>query len=30
MPYDYVLKNVALDFWSMLKEDWVDTQKFLE
>jgi C1A family cysteine protease len=30
MPYDYVLKNVALDFWSLLKEEWVDTQKFFE
>jgi C1A family cysteine protease len=28
MPYDYVLKRIALDFWSMLKMEWVDTEQF--
>jgi hypothetical protein len=30
MPYDYILKGVALDFWSLLKMEWVDTDPFLE
>ncbi len=30
MPYDYVLKNIALDFWSMLMMKWVDTDQFFE
>ena len=28
MPYDYVLKNIALDFWSMLMMEWVNTEEF--
>jgi C1A family cysteine protease len=28
MPYEYVLKGVALDFWSLLKMEWVDTDRF--
>jgi len=28
MPYEYVLKGVALDFWSLLKMEWVDTDQF--
>lgn len=28
MPYDYVLRSIALDFWSMLKMEWVDTDQF--
>jgi C1A family cysteine protease len=28
MPYDYVLKNVANDFWSLLKMEYVDTGQF--
>ena len=28
MPYEYVLKGVALDFWSLLKTEWVDTDQF--
>ena len=30
MPYEYALKNVAMDFWSLLKLEWVDTQRFFE
>ena len=30
MPYDYILQGVALDFWSLLKMEWVDTDQFLE
>jgi len=28
LPYDYVLNEVAADFWSMLKQEWVDTGQF--
>jgi len=28
LPYDYVLKGLAIDFWSMLKQQWVDTGQF--
>lgn len=28
LPYDYVLNKLALDFWSLLKMEWVDTKKF--
>jgi C1A family cysteine protease len=28
MPYDYVLNNLALDFWSLLGMDWVDSKQF--
>jgi C1A family cysteine protease len=28
LPYDYVLNNLASDFWSLLKMDWVDTKQF--
>jgi len=28
MPYDYVLKKVALDFWSLLDMKWIDTGAF--
>jgi C1A family cysteine protease len=30
IPYDYVLKNIALDFWSMLMMKWVDTDQFFK
>jgi len=30
MPYDYVVKGVAMDFWSLLSMDWVDTDRFFE
>jgi C1A family cysteine protease len=28
LPYDYVLNGLALDFWSLLSIEWVDTNKF--
>jgi C1A family cysteine protease len=28
LPYDYVLKGHALDFWSILKLDWIETGQF--
>jgi len=28
MPYQYVLDRLALDFWSLLKMEWVDTKQF--
>lgn len=28
IPYDYVLQNIAQDFWSLLKLDWVNTDQF--
>jgi C1A family cysteine protease len=28
LPYDYILNKLALDFWSLLKMDWVATKQF--
>lgn len=28
MPYQYVLQGIALDFWSLLNMEWVDTDEF--
>jgi C1A family cysteine protease len=28
LPYDYVLNRLALDFWSLLSMEWVDTGQF--
>ncbi len=28
LPYDYVLKGLAVDWWSLLKNEWVDTGQF--
>ncbi len=28
LPYDYVLKRLATDWWSLLKNEWVDTGNF--
>lgn len=28
LPYEYVLKGLAEDFWSILKKEWVDTGLF--
>jgi C1A family cysteine protease len=28
MPYDYVVDGLALDFWSLLSQDWVSTKVF--
>jgi C1A family cysteine protease len=28
MPYEYIHKNAAMDFWSLIKMEWVDTDRF--
>jgi len=28
LPYDYVLKGLAIDWWTLLKNEWVDTGNF--
>lgn len=28
LPYDYVLKALAVDWWSLLKNEWIDTGEF--
>ena len=28
LPYDYVLRGLAIDWWTLLKSEWVDTGKF--
>jgi len=28
MPYDYVTNKLALDFWSLLSDEWLDTGQF--
>lgn len=28
LPYDFVLKGLARDFWSVLKKEWIDTGEF--
>jgi C1A family cysteine protease len=28
LPYEYVLKGLAVDWWTLLKQEWVDTGKF--
>jgi C1A family cysteine protease len=28
IPYDYVLSGYAMDFWSLLRMEWVDTKQF--
>lgn len=28
LPYDYVLRGLARDWWSLIKSDWVDTKHF--
>lgn len=28
LPYEYVLKGLARDWWSLLKSEWIDTKKF--
>ncbi|MBN2196792.1 MAG: hypothetical protein JW751_28560 [Polyangiaceae bacterium] len=30
MPYEYVLRGIALDFWSLLSTKWADTEQFLD
>ena len=28
LPYDFVLQNLAVDWWSLLKNEWVNTGEF--
>jgi C1A family cysteine protease len=28
LPYEYVLKGLAIDWWSLLRNEWIDTGKF--
>jgi C1A family cysteine protease len=28
LPYDYVLKGLAIDWWSLVKNEWIDTGEF--
>ncbi|MBI5416750.1 cysteine protease [Candidatus Poribacteria bacterium] len=28
LPYEYVLKGLAQDFWSVIKKEWIDTGEF--
>ncbi len=28
LPYDYVLNHLAIDWWTVLKQEWVDTRRF--
>ncbi len=28
LPYDYVLKGLAIDWWSLLRNEWIDTGEF--
>ena len=30
LPYEYILKGLAEDFWSILKKEWIDTGQFSE
>ena len=30
LPYEYVLKGLAEDFWSVMKKEWMDTEEFKE
>jgi C1A family cysteine protease len=30
LPYEYVLQGIAMDFWSMLRMEWVDTDQFFK
>ena len=28
LPYDYVLKRLATDWWALIKQEWIDTGNF--
>ncbi len=28
LPYDYILDNLALDFWSLIAMNWIDSKQF--
>jgi C1A family cysteine protease len=30
LPYEYVLHHLAIDWWTVLKQEWVDTNQFQE
>jgi hypothetical protein len=30
LPYEYILRGLAEDFWSVLKKEWIDTGQFRE
>jgi len=30
LPYEYVMRGLAEDFWSVLKKEWIDTGEFVE
>ena len=30
LPYEYILKGLAEDFWSVIKKEWVDAGEFNE
>ena len=30
LPYDYVTQELAMDFWSVIKKEWMDTGQFSE
>lgn len=30
LPYDYILRGIAEDFWSVTKKEWIDTGQFAE
>lgn len=30
LPYEYVLRGLAEDFWSLLKKEWIDTGQFAQ
>ena len=29
LPYEYILKGLAVDWWSLLKSEWIDTGNFI-
>lgn len=29
LPYEFVLKGLAVDWWSLVKKEWVDTKEFI-
>ena len=28
LPYEYVTKGLATDWWTLIKSEWVDTEQF--
>ncbi len=28
LPYKYILRGLAIDWWSLLKNEWINTKKF--